>query len=218
MVLVFPLVEAQLADLLKLQSVSWNPMRQDQFSMLGSGEFLSRDLGPELLEADVTTIQLLHSEAKAIMAKLRSLDGSNWAFYLYDPAAKYPPSDPTGSIFGAAAPVISAINVDRKQLTITGMPNNYVIKTGTMFHVDYGSPSRRALLTYVEDFTTTGVGATGEREVRPHLRPGIIATNPVIFMKPSAKVKLVPGTLNIRTTGKMTSQISFTARQTLQAG
>jgi hypothetical protein len=85
-------------------------------------------------------------------------------------------------------------------------------------HVDYGTPSRRALVQAAEGATANGFGVTSEFEVRPQLRPGITTGLTVTLKKPAAKVKIVPGSLRIETVTTLLSQLRFTARQTLAAG
>jgi hypothetical protein len=89
---------------------------------------------------------------------------------------------------------------------------------GDYMHVDYGTPSRRALLQAAEGATANGSGVTGEFEVRPQLRPGITAGLAVALKKPAAKVKIVSGSVRIETVTTLLSQLRFTARQTLAAG
>lgn len=213
-----PLSVANLADLIRVESVAWNILRMDEMSMIGGGEFLTHDLGPQLWEADVSSVQMYHAEAQRVLARFNALDGSNHAFYLYNPTEAYPATDLDGALFGAATTTILSINADRKQLAFTGAPLSLLIPWGTWFHVEAGSPSRRWLHVTVADITANGSGVTGQVEVRPHLRPGVTTTLGVTFVKPAAKVKVVPDSLRIETTNALMSRITFQARQTLQAG
>lgn len=223
MALTFPLSLHTFADGILpggwIESVAWNLMRQDEYSGLGTGEFLTHDLGPPLWEAEVSSIEMYNDDARRLKARFNALDGSNSAFFLYDPTAAYPASDPTGATYGSSTPLIDTINANRKAIKISGLPANYVLTEGDLFEVDYdSSPYRRSLLQVVEAATADGAGLTPEFEVRPHLRPAITTTLEVNFIKPSAKVKLVPDTLRSETVGPMTSRLRFTARQTLQSG
>jgi hypothetical protein len=114
--------------------------------------------------------------------------------------------------------VIASIDTNFRAIALSGLPAGYVITMGDYLHVDYGTPSRRALLQAAEGATANGSGATGEFEVRPQLRPGITAGLAVTLKKPAAKVKIVPGSLRIETVTTLLSQLRFTARQTLAAG
>jgi hypothetical protein len=213
----FPLAVADLADLLPIAAVAWNEARQDAVSALGSGEWLTHELAPPLHEAEVRTARLPHARAEQLRARLRALDGGAH-FYLCNPTVLYPQADPGGAILSSANVVIATINANRKALTLSGLPAGYVITMGDYMHVDYGTPSRRALMQAVEGATANGSGVTAEFEVRPHLRPGIIAGLAVTLKKPAAKVKIVPGSVRVETVTTLLSQLRFTARQTLAAG
>jgi hypothetical protein len=212
-----PLALADLADLLPVAAVAWNEARQDAVSALGSGEWLTHELGPPLHEAEVRTARMPHARAEQLRARLRALDGGAH-FYLSNPTMLFPQADPGGAILSSANVVIATINANRKALTLSGLPAGYVITMGDHMHIDYSAPSRRALLQAAEGATANGSGVTAEFEVRPHLRPGITIGLAVKLMKPAAKVKIVPGSLRIETVTTLLSQLRFTARQTLAAG
>ncbi|MEX1181030.1 MAG: hypothetical protein WEB63_09510 [Cucumibacter sp.] len=215
MAITFPLALASLADLLPIERVDWNELRQETHSGLGTGEFLTHNLGPVLWEADVQLRPMYHVEAEQMRARVSALDGSTNAFYLYNPRMRYPQSDPTGSILGASAVTVYAINANRKALRLTGLPIGYVITIGDYLAITYDT-SRRALLQAVEGATADGSGITPEFEVRPHLRPGIVTTNPVTLKNPAAKVKMMPGTVRVeRAEDPLFSRVRFVARQTL---
>jgi hypothetical protein len=213
----FPLALADLADLLPVAAVSWNELRQDATSVLGSGEWLTHELGSPLHEAEVRTARLPHARAEQLRARLRALDGGAH-FYLSNPTMLYPQADPGGAILGSASVVIASIHANRKALTLSGLPAGYVITMGDYLHADYGTPSRRALLQAAEGAIANGSGVTPELEVRPQLRPGINAGLAVTLKKPAAKVKIMPGSVRIETVTTLLSQLRFTARQTLAAG
>ena len=216
MALTFPLSLPNLADLLPLESASWNLAQQQELSGLGSGEGIAHDLGPPLWEAEVSTGLMEHDDAYAALARLNSLAGSVNTFYLHNPAKPGPRMDVNGITLGAATPTISAISTDRRSLAITGLPDNYVLSVGDFLAIDYGT-GRRALLQAVEAKTASSGGVTTQFEVTPHLRSGITTTLAVTLIKPAAKVKLVPNSLRLDTSGALQSRIRFTARQTLAA-
>jgi hypothetical protein len=158
-----------------------------------------------------------HARAEQLRARLRALDGGAH-FYLSNPTMLYPQADPGGILLGTASIVIASIDANRRAITLSGLPAGYVITTGDYLHVDYGTPSRRALIQAVEGATANGSGVTLEFEVRPHLRPGITTGLAIALKKPAAKVKIVPGSVRIETVTTLLSQLRFTARQTLAAG
>jgi hypothetical protein len=180
----FPLALADLADLLPIATIAWNEARQDAISALGSGEWLTHELGPPLHEAEVRTARMPHARAEQLRARLRALDGGAH-FYLSNPTMPWPQADPGGAILGSANAVIASINPNRRALTLSGLPAGYVITMGDYMHIDYGTPSRRALLQAAEGATANGSGVTPEFEVRPQLRPGITAGLAVVLKKPA---------------------------------
>lgn len=218
MALSFPLAQTLLGDLLPIQSVVWELMREQEFSGIGGGEGLAADLGPALWEGEVSLRPLLHTDARAMAAKIDALDGSINSFYLANPLGWWPKLDPRGTVYGGSTPSILSIAENRKELRITELPANYALSTGDMFALDYGSPSRRALHRLVGDVTATGSGITTFVEVRPHLRPGVVPALAVDFSRPSAKVKIVAGSVSQSFHSANRTRISFRVRQTLAAG
>lgn len=216
MALTFPLSLSDLADLLPIEAAPWNLVRQQEFSGLGTGEGLAHDLGPPLWEAEVSTGPMYHDDAYAAHARLNSLMGSINTLYLHNPAKPGPRYDQTGAILGASNATISFIGANRKTLRISGVPVSYRIAIGDLFAVDYGA-GRRALIQAVENSTASAGGVLPEFEVTPHLRSGITTTLAVQFIRPAAKVKLVPNSLRIENSGALHSRLRFTARQTLAA-
>lgn len=218
MALSFPLAQTLLGDILPVQSVVWELSRQQELSGIGSGEGLAADLGPALWEGEVSLRPLLHTDARAMAAKIDALDGSINSFYLANPLGWWPKLDPKGTIYGASAPSILAIAENRKELRFTGLPANYSLSAGDMFAIDYGSPSRRALHRLVGDVIATGAGVTAFVEVRPHLRPGVVQALAVDFSHPAAKVKIVANSISQSFHNANRTRISFRVRQTLAAG
>lgn len=215
--LTFPLAAANLADLLRVRNVIWTLQHSQELSGLGSGELLAIDLAPPLWSADVETVPMENAEAEGIMGRLESLGGSIESFILYSPRKQYPAADPDGSIYGSSTPTVHTVDADKKRLRITGLPSSYIITMGDLIQITYGSPSRVALVRALETVTASG-GTTALFEVRPHLRPGIANGNAISLVKPSAKVKLVPGSERLESISKVHSVVRFSVRQTLAAG
>lgn len=218
MALSFPLAQTLLGDLLPIQSVVWELRRQQELSAIGSGEGLAADLAPGLWEGEVSLRPQLHTDARAMAAKIDALDGSINSFYLANPLGWWPKLDPNGATYGSAAPSILAIAENRKEIRFTGLPANYALSSGDMFALDYGSPSRRALHRLVGDVVANGAGLTTFVEVRPHLRPGVVTALAVDFSRPAAKVKIVAGSVSQSFHSANRTRISFRVRQTLAAG
>jgi hypothetical protein len=216
MALAFPLSLANLVDLLKLETAIPNLMDQQELSGLGTGEVLAHDLAPRLWEFDCATGPFPNHEVERWRSRFLALDGSINSFLIYPPQAPAPETDPDGTILGANAVTIAAIQANRKEMSFTGLPAGYVIPWGSYASIVY-STSRVALIQLLADATANGAGLTGTVEVRPHLRPGIVAGNPVTIIKPPAKVKLLPKSLRVENAGALHSRLRFMAGQTLAA-
>lgn len=217
MALSFPLTKAQFADRLFIGSVKWNLVRFDEISGNGGGEWLTTQLQPPLWEAACETIDLPNDAAHGVRALL-NLIGSTGTVFAWNPLQGGPAADPDGVTLGASAPVIASIAANRKDMSVSGLPSGYVLSAGDLMEVDYGSPSRRALVEVSIGATAAGNGTTPVFEVRPHLRPGIVTGAAVGLLKPAAKMKLVPGSDATEVSQPMFSRVRFTLRQTLAAG
>lgn len=218
MALAFPLSLPDLVDLLKITSVSWNLVYQQEYSGLGTGEGLSHDLGPPLWEGECQTAEVYHRDIEKWRARFFALDGSNQSFMLYNPAAKYPETDPNGSVLAGSTITIGSVGSNRKEMALSGLPAGFEVPWGAYAQITAGTPFRVALVQFLESKTATGLGNTSAIELRPHLRPWVTAGASVQLLKSAAKVKLVPNSLKVETAGALTSRLRFSARQTLAAG
>lgn len=215
MALSFPLSVANLADLISIQTVSWNLVDRQEVSGLGTGELLAADLGATLWEADVSSRPYPHRQAHALQAKLGALRGALNAFYLYDPKGCYPQADPGGTLVTGSTVVVASVESNRRELSLSGLPANYVITAGDYLAITYLS-ARRSLYLVVTGATADGSGDLGPIELAPHIRTGVAAADSVDLIKPAAKVKLVPGSLAVEQASVTTSRIRFRAQQTLE--
>jgi len=217
MVLSFPLNASEFADKLRIQSVRWWLQEHQEASLTGGGDFLVADLAPRLWRADVTLIRMSHDDAAEVQALIESLDGSINAFNLYDPRKKYPRADPSGSLIAAATPSISSLSSNNKVLTISGLPAGYQLSGGDMFCFLYGSGTQRlALHRVVSAVAANGSGVASGVEVRPHFRPDVATGIALDFIKPVARVRIVPGSFDPGTArGMITEGMSFQAQQVI---
>lgn len=212
MTIPFPLSLALLADLLPITSVEWRWQHQQEYSGLGSGEILAAELGPSLLRADVSLAPMPHQQAADIEAVIDALDGSMRTFYLYDPRKKYPKSDPTGSILAASTVQINSLP-SAISMSLKGLPAGFVLWRGDWLSFDYSSPARRAFHRISETVTANGSGVSPVFEVRPAIRTGAAVNNSVALIKPAAKMRLLPNSVQVSAEGMFTS-IRFQAIQT----
>lgn len=218
MTLATPIAASDLADILKIETVTWTLVHQQQHSSMGSGEVLSSDLGPALYEAEVATIPLPHVATEKARSRLLALDGSIQSFMLYNPAADFPETDPQGTALEGHSLTILSVGTNRKEFAIAGLPAGFHVPWGAYCQIEAGTPSRVALVQFVEGKSASPSGNTSAIECRPHLRPWISAGAVVQLVKPAAKVKLVPRSLRVEQVGALHSRLRFTARQTLAAG
>lgn len=213
MAISFPLSTAVLADKLKIKSVVFDIKRNDELSGTGDGRVWQAELAPPLWTAEIVLRTDYNDALKQIAAIIRKLNGSQEAFFLYDPISKYPQYDPTGSILGANTPVIGSISSGRNSLSLSGLTANYRITVGDKMAIPYGSgPTRYAFLEASETITANGSGVTGQIEVFPFVPLGVSNGAAVTLKKPACKMILMPNSHN-----PGTAQLPFTENAGFQA-
>lgn len=189
---------------------------QQESSGSGSGETLYADRAPALWGGTVTLGDMYIAEAEGIMALLNSRAGGLKTLLLPNyRGGLYPSSDPTGSIFGAATPVVGTIT-DAYHLAFTGFPAGYVIPLGTYFGIIFDT-SRYYLGQFAEARTADGSGNVAAVEVAPALPASIAGGNPVTVIKPPAKLRVKPNTVKPTLTTSLTERIAFDVMQTYAA-
>lgn len=213
MALSIPLSAANLADLIDIEDVNWQPQFQQETSGIGTAEFLAADLGAPYWEADVTSRPYPHQEARALLARLLALRGSLGAFYLYDPRACYPAADRRGFLIEGATVLVDSVESNRRDLNLKGLPAGYVLTAGDYVAITYLT-TRRALHLVVVGGTADGSGDL-QVELAPTIRPGVAADDAVSLARPAAKVKLLPDTLAVEKASTTRARLRFRARQTL---
>lgn len=213
MAVTFPLAVSALADKLKIRSVVFDIKRNDEMSGSGDGRLWQAELAPPLWTADITLRTDFNDAMKQIAAIIRKLNGSQEAFFLYDPISKYPQYDPTGSILGSSVPTILSIATNRSSFSITGLPANYRITIGDKISIPYGSnPTRYAFLEASETITANGSGVTGQIALFPNVPIGVANGAAITLKKPACKMVLVPGSHN-----PGTAQLPFTENASFKA-
>src|ERR1044071_1320348 len=121
---------ASFADLIRASEVEFTLQWNQQSSVSGEGEAHYATRGVPLFMAKITSPPMPNAEAEGLMALINSLQGSLGSFLLNNKRLPYPSSDPTGSIFGAATPVVGTIT-DNVTAAFTGFPNDYSLPLGT---------------------------------------------------------------------------------------
>src|SRR4051812_13620834 len=109
MTVTYPYPLPFLADLLSIESVTWDIQRNDELSGSGDGRVWQAELAPPLWTGNVSLNIGYHNDLKQIAAKIRKLHGAQNSFFLCDPLSEYPQLDPDGSILGASVVRVGAI-------------------------------------------------------------------------------------------------------------
>ena len=168
-----------------------------------------------LWRAKITSPPMPNASALGLMALVNSLQGGLGTFLLYDKRLPYPSSDPTGSIFGAATPVVGTIT-DNVTVAFTGFPNNYVIPLGTYFQIIHDT-TRHYVGQFAEAKTANGSGAVSASKVTPPLPDSVDSADAVTVLKPSGKFRLEPNTAYLTNVGLVNASIVLSAKQTYDA-
>lgn len=213
MPLVHPYSVSTFADVIRMSSIRSRLVADQQISGMGGGKIIVADLAPKHWEFEVTLINMENALARRVQALIEGLDESINDFYLYDPRWAYPIADPTGSILGASNVQINSLNANNKELTLKGLPATFTNSPGDVLAFDFGAPSKRAVHRIVVG-GTAAAGISPSLEVRPHILPGAAVNAVVTLIKPSARVKMIPGSFDPGTARQMmTSGMSFKCRQ-----
>jgi hypothetical protein len=188
----FPYSLASFANLLPIESVTWQLKRNDQIDGLENGQILTSEDAPPLWSGTVNIRPLSYEAYRPISAAVNALDGSLQAFMMFGPPALYPLADPTGSILGAATPTILSLDADNKRITLTGLPVGYVLSAGDNIQFPFAT-TLNAFHQIVAGGVADGSGHA-TIELRPHVHPGTLTGVAVTLIKPAARVVMVPGT------------------------
>jgi hypothetical protein len=214
----FPMTTADLTDLMMVQTVHWQLRAYQELSSTAGGEWIAADLGPQLWEAEVSTVEADLETIERLRARFNLLDGAIRSFYLYDPARPNPATDPMGTLLAEAEVTIDTIEANRKEVSFAGLPAGFTLPEGAWFSVTAGAPARTFLGQLAADISANGDGETGPVEFRPHMRSWVANGQAVRLLKPVAKVKIVAGALSVAQVTSVTHRLRFSARQTLAAG
>lgn len=187
------------------------PVSRQEMSRLSSGTTIGKDFGSALWMPEFTTDVVDNDDAVAYEAKLASLDGVINAFAAGDLRRLYPRQYANG-VFNDTG-VLHSVNANNRALSIASLDAGFVLSVGDYLAFDYGAS--RALHQVVEAATANGSGLTSEFEVRPHIRPGFSLTAPITLKQPRAHFILVPGSVEAKSNGPVSSVISFKAVQFL---
>jgi hypothetical protein len=175
-------------------SLSW---RQEQ-STQASGRVLVKDMGAPLWTLRAASKVLSPNNLDLWRARLTSLENGLQQFWGFPMSRCYPiaypkGSWPTGGAFTGLTANLSAINANRKAVTLSALPAGFVLSPG-----DYISIARSGaadLHQLMETATASGGGVTAEFEIRPQLWPDVTITRAVSVKQPACLMAIVPGSI-----------------------
>lgn len=197
----FPMSLAGFANLLDIESGDFRLSESRKFSYTSRGDVIDMSGGSRRWEGTVSIVPARNEEASAKIDALLSLLTTPGASFLFgDRRRKYPVSDPTGSIMGAAVPKFNSYQTNRRDVTFRALPAGYVLTRGdhlSFSYVDVAGKTQYSLHQIITaSRTADGAGTTTTVEIVPPLPRGIdpVALNvDVKFIGPHCKVVLVPG-------------------------
>lgn len=210
MTLIYPLSFASLADRLPISGVTWDVNRSDELSGTGDGRVWQSELANPLWMADLELSHGPFQSLKQLAAIIRSLQGSQESFWLYDPTSAFPQADPKGAVIGASVVEVMAVGAQRRTLRLKGLPPLYQLTVGDKLQIQYADGSLNFFGEFSESIAANGAGQTAEVQVFPHVPLGIAADLQVTLVKPACKVFVMPKGHNPgKTSGITTSGASL---------
>jgi hypothetical protein len=203
-----------LMEALRIDKTSFMPLWRQELSRQAGGTPRVADLGPEVWLAKLTSSTMTDAEAADAEAYVNQMRGSLDSFYVWNPKARYPRSDPNGTILGASTVTILALGGDNKSLQLAGLPVGYAITRGDYLAFDHGSaPVHRCLHQFVASAVANGSGQIALTEVAPHIRAGATTGLVVSLKKPAAEMIIVPGSYDTQSVRRGFSAITLNAVQ-----
>lgn len=187
MTLTFPYPLASLADVLRADDCQFYLRRNDEMSGSGDGRFWTAELARPLWEVTLSLAARTPADARAIDAKVFTLNGSSQSFLFAEPT--YAPAG--GGVPGSGV-TIDAIASDGLAIALAGLPAGYVVTAGDRFSVAWGT-GRQYLGMFAETATADGSGDTAQIAITPWLPIGIATTAAVEMTTPVLRAFVPPG-------------------------
>jgi hypothetical protein len=196
-VFTFPLFRSQFMSVLPVSEAVFDLGEAMQVDETAGGELLMASLGTRLWEGEVRLGKMGPAEWAQIEPMIDLLREPGRSFQCFDTRRPFPSSDPTGSVIAAASPVIGTVSGDFREISLTALPANYLLRRGDYLSFTYGSnPARRALHRIMESVTATAGGASGLFEVIPAVRPGWASGAAVELSRAWCKAVVLPGSVD----------------------
>lgn len=180
---------------------------RQEMSRTAGGITRVKSLGPDLWTAEFQSWPLFGAEARALLAFLDTLDGGAQAFTAYDVRHQFPTSDPTGT----HPDTVQISSVSGGAIALKGLPAGFVVTVGDYMAFDISGA--RQYHRAAETVTANGSGVTPLMAVRPLVKAGALANEPVALKQPRARWMMDPGSLRVEAVGGIGTQCSWTATQ-----
>lgn len=195
--------------------IRWHPGGVFEGTRTLGGAGINHQLGERLWEGSFTLDIDEHAPQLAVEVRVARMQDPGQGFLMFDPRARWPRSDPGGTILGAAAPVIHALPAGHRSLRIAGLPPGYVLGVGTALSWQYASgPVRHAHHRLETAGVADGAGVTPALQVVPAIRPGSAVGAAVRRVDPVCKAR-VTGVARGEGAGAITEGAVVSWEQTL---
>lgn len=187
----WPLPTSEFMDLLPIAKVTSFPGRAVTITESAGGSIIPHKRGARLWQGSITLDIEAHEYWAGVEAALSFLEEPGASFLFRDPRMTGPISDPAKIILGAASPQISALPEDQRKLSLSGLPEGYLLQRGDLLGFTYASnPTRYAYHRVFEGGTAGSNGQISNIEVTPKIRPGATIGTPVTLGNPVLKANL----------------------------
>lgn len=216
MAVTFPVSVADFFGKLHVAALALEPTDAVQVSRTRGGEVLSADVGAVLWRGSARLTPEYYDDMDGLRALLMLIRRPGGSFMVSPPYRRGPIADPNGAILGASTPQIHSLEGNNRELRIKGLPPGYVLSAGDYLSFEYGTnPLRYAFHQIVTGAAADGSGVTGQLEVFPVLRPGVVLDTPVKLVAPEFRAVIEETPEYGRMADLATNEVSFSFIQTL---
>ncbi|MFC3569201.1 hypothetical protein [Paracoccus simplex] len=186
MALAEPYPLAFLSNILPVADCTIEPVRFEEMSGAGSGQFWAAEMADPLWRVSATLSPCLWALAREINAKMNAL-GTTQSFHFSDPSYSPAAGDAPGS-----GVTISAIGATRQAIALAGLPAAYRITAGDRLSI-LRSGAGYYFGEFAETVTANSSGATAQVAISPAL-PLLVATGAAVSMaNPVIRLRVPPG-------------------------
>lgn len=213
--LTFPLALPAFFDLLPVAKTTMRLQDNLDFSQTGGGEVLGASMGAALWTGKIDLAIMEHHEAAQAAPLINRLSRSG-SFLVADLTRPWPRLDPDGVMLTGSSPVIAAVGLSMRELSLSGLPARYRLSRGDLLSFVYAG--RYALHEMLEDAVASDAGVTALFEVHPAVRTGAEPGQPVALVWPHCKARMLPKEASAGASeNTITTGASFSWIQTLRA-